>query len=226
MNHAEAWLLEAVVETRVPLCFLVAPNIEILFNRDGHGLEPDGLKKLLWAMFRRGDLLGYSWERDAFQPTLEELKAALVVTPVGRSREDDDRRVHYHLTQQGGARWEHYARPDWAKYVTSCQSWPDDDDNIIEVKIAASAKESLSRFFDGLGELDRVIVPGSISMLRLAPWEEIYWKSLPEGYELTFRCRDDDWDRRWDRRPDAPINDPGWLLTRGPFGIDSLCAGP
>ena len=223
MDHAEAWLLEAVAEMRVPLHFLVDPSIETQFNNDGHGLEREGLKELLWALFCRGDLRGYSEERDEFQPTLEELDAALVVVPLAWRAlawrgADDDRLISYQLTQQGGARWEAHTRPDWAKYVTNWRSLPDDDVTIMEVTISATARKSLSRFLDGLGELGDVIVPGSISTVRLAPWEEIYWKELPEGHQLTFRCRGADWD--------TPTTDPGWLSARGPFGLESLHAGP
>ena len=216
MDYAEAWLLEAVVEMRVPLFFLVDPSIEIQFNRDGHGLGRESLKALLWSLFRRVDLLGYSPERDEFQPTLAELDAALVVTPFAERGADDERLFCYQLTHRGGARWEAHTRPDWAKYITCWQSWPEDD-AIMEVTIAASARKSLDRFLDGLGELRDVIVPGSISTVRLAPWEEIYWKPLPEGHVLTFRCRDADWD--------TPTNDPGWLQARGPYGLESLYAG-
>jgi hypothetical protein len=82
MNKAEYWILETALEGRIPLCCLVYPDLEALFNKPGHGLAHGDLLELLGGLFRNGDIVATSKAGPPFTPALAQIDAELRDRPL------------------------------------------------------------------------------------------------------------------------------------------------
>ena len=58
MDRGEYWLLEAVVESWLPLDVLESPELEMCLNKTGHGLTHTELVDTLDRLFQDGYLQG------------------------------------------------------------------------------------------------------------------------------------------------------------------------
>ncbi|MBA3534134.1 MAG: hypothetical protein H0T73_19610 [Ardenticatenales bacterium] len=175
MDKAEYWLLDSVVKLPYSLSLLVAENIEVIWNRQGHGLSRVELVQALNRLFQAGDLYGQGMMRPVTteppMPTVAEIEAAL------------DRRIDivYGLTSQGGGRWEEFSRPNWNRYLFAGYSTDPIRGNII-----SSSKELAEQQLIMEAAFGRLVVSESIERETLVPWEATYWKSLPVGYQIQF----------------------------------------
>ena len=191
MDKDEYWLLDSVVETRDSLKILVSEDIEVAFNKQGHGLNRDELISVLDRLFQRGDLFAERKEKSVskgfFIPTQTEIEEAF----------DGRLRCFYGLTSQGGARWEEVSQPHWERYIVDYIYAEPQEGAII------GSDRDLVEQYDSLSQHDSdvSIVPGSKHWDVLRPWQATYWKELPVGHRLRFKYE-------WVERPLVSKTDP------------------
>lgn len=65
------------MELATQLRVLLSPDLELIVNDAGHGLERNELLTLLHEMFEAGTLVAYVEPRGYFTPSLEEIEAAV-----------------------------------------------------------------------------------------------------------------------------------------------------
>lgn len=191
MDKDEYWLLDSVVEARDSLKCLVSEDIEVAFNKQGHGLNRDELISVLDRLFQRGDLFAERKEKSVskgfFIPTTAEIEEAF----------DGRLLCFYGLTSQGGARWEEVSQPHWERYIVNYIYAEPQEGAII------GSDRDLVEQYDSLSQHDSdvLIVPGSKHWDVLRPWQATYWKELPVGHRLRFKYE-------WVERPLVSKTDP------------------
>lgn len=194
LNRGEFWLLANAVEYSIPLPLLALPEwvpggtmdtIDLVLNRQGHGLDFQALANTLaqsrrngWIEFGRllpGDSASVS------DPDADEIAAFL--RERGRGRET----VHYWLTAEGGAAWESFARPRWDRYIVPSCEFPEDGSTFERLTtIETSDPRWLDKYLR-VQAAEQVVEAGSITLAELRPWQATYWKTLPFGLRCTFR---------------------------------------
>jgi hypothetical protein len=191
LTKLEFWLLDVVVELRTPLCFLMEPRLEELFNRSTHGATPDQLTKTLDGLHQRGLIVGR--EHLASVPlTGTKIEMCLI-----QHRRGTEPLVTWELTDAGGAAWEETTLPDWSRYSMGMMSL-DPNEGVVEGGSREIAEKELLSCSPG-----ERIVEGSRRDEPIAPWQATYWKQLPTGYRIRFK---------WYRvRPDAGEVQKRWF---------------
>lgn len=193
LSRGEFWLLANAVEHGLPLPLLTLPEwvsggtdintIDIVLNRQGHGLGFEALRDTLAQMARNGWIQFSRTFRDnpISCPNAEEIAVLL------RERGRFDEAVFYRLTAAGGAAWEAFARPEWHRYIEHSHEYPDDDSSCMQMTTIETADwKTLDKYLRALAG-EEVIEAGSIVLSELRPWHATYWKTLPFGLRCTFR---------------------------------------
>jgi hypothetical protein len=168
LDLSDLWLLEVVVELRLPICVLGHPELELALNRAHHGLadtEVAGRLHRLWL----GGWIGL----DA------ALTEAEILAQIARRRagtHSGPQPPSYGLTAAGGAAWEARAHPVWDRYVRHELDF-DDGGELHEIEAAGA--EQLAAYLAAVG-LDGIGVP-------IAPWPATYWKTLARGVRLEVQ---------------------------------------
>ena len=191
MVDAELWLLETAATHLLGLRSLVHPEIEMLLNKPGHGLERTALSELLERLNREGDIFIEHGDCRTRLYSAAELWGLLRPT-----------RPHdgpcYGLTEKGGARWEKAAGADWSRYVSelwgNMQETASEDALLWEGEIACADPERLDEWiavrFPAFGQQ---ILPGTGKREIVAPWKATYWKTLPAGHQVTCKAVHNNW---------------------------------
>lgn len=186
MTYASYWLLETAATFRVPICCLVDPKIEALFNKPGHGLGRDELAGVLVDLLRLDDIVIADAARGTYPPSIVEIKQSLVE----RSRDDRSHGAFYGLTSQGGARWEIAAKADWDRYIST--SFVDldeklDDAMLWSCELSCAHREPLEKYLSILRSMDEhQVISGTERWDVLEHWQATYWKQLSSGYRVRY----------------------------------------
>jgi hypothetical protein len=175
LNKQEYWFVDLVCMGSFPLHLLTHPDLELIANRDSHGLLHPELLDTLYKLFQEGSLIGVQSPNDEslirFLPTYQEIDAAL----------QSQNTTQYELTSKGGTQWEALSNPSWTRFVGgSC--FPSEHLAILEASFCPTSEEEIQLFHYFY---DCEVVPESIECERLSPWKALYWKTLPYGYKLS-----------------------------------------
>ncbi len=152
-----------------------------------------------YRLFQNGDILADMVNNEDSIPcvalTLSEISAHLK-WEIG---------VTYCLTSQGGARWETVAHPDWNRFYTCERYWNYHNSTASlnprtylekeeEKEFVATVRQVAEKLLaiDCFVEPDKYI-PGTEVWDVLEPWQPIYWKTLPRGYRVHYKCRSNYW---------------------------------
>lgn len=229
MRFGELWLLEAIIEAKPPrhgwIPVALLPDSDP--NEEGWGrggasnhhimdLHPHRLTDAevlleLRRLFDGGDIvaaewgLGYSKPGQVFVPSDTEIQAGF---------RNDPRRLCYTFTEWGLARWEEYAKPNWAVFQQACrQGWDDSGRPVISIEAATQEVGEQwiramceLRVYRGRLDLDQVHVR------EVRPWQVYPFKTLPEGVCVTVPIQEspptaavddeeheEDWDEKQSR---------------------------
>ncbi len=180
INKDELWLLEVVVEAGTPLSMLVGPEVALALNMPrSHGLSLGALCEKLVSLSERGLIRIHRAQDEG-----EVIRSHPEVERALAEREPFDLGGFvYRLTDKGGASWEHYARPDWSRFINA--SWSTEPNEcVIEASSQDVAEEAYQRH-EGAGSEFQPI-PASKHGEVLVPWWATYWKMLPTGYRLRY----------------------------------------
>lgn len=77
LARAEYLIMRYAMELATQLRVLLSPDLELIVNAAGHGLERDELLDLLHEMFESGTLVAYVESRGYFTPSPVEIAAAV-----------------------------------------------------------------------------------------------------------------------------------------------------
>jgi hypothetical protein len=181
MEHHDYWLFETAVEHRIPVPFLVHPEVEVLFNKRSHGLNRRQLFTVLRSQFELGNFIAHQESRGDFIPTDGELWSSLEYVPINRRPAS----IYYGLTTAGGKVWERCVSPRWDRYIS--EAYGDDDGEII-----AADEHIVAECLRWLPHVGIDVSRHSIVWDALTPWPATYWKSLPSGCRVQFQYRRND----------------------------------
>lgn len=229
MRFGELWLLEAIIEAKppvhgwIPVALLPdsdpneencgrgeASNHQIM-DLHPHHLTNAAVLMELRELFDGGDIvaadwgLGYSQPGQIFVPSDSEIQAAF---------RNDPRRLCYTFTDRGLARWEQYAKPNWAVFQQHCrQGWDDSGRAVISIEAATPAVgEQWIRAMCELKVYRGQLQPDHIHVREVRPWQVYPFKTLPEGVCVTVPLQElppvtvvdeegdeEDWDEKQSR---------------------------
>ena len=183
-NRGQFWLLQAAVDYAPSFCSVFQSDEDLLlsFNREGHGCDRAAMVDSFESLFAWGyiEAVRYDSAHAVPQPDREQLEVYC-----------RDKSLCYRLTQEGGAAWETFTRPDWSKFVW--QGGPVCDENFQPPTLRVF-EASIREVLDSLLNLARSLVvdldEASISWEQLKPWKPKYWKTLPLGCRLSFHTRE------------------------------------
>ena len=182
LTRGEYWLLESVAEFKIPLRYFNWEDLEIDLNKPSHGMDRPLLINTLQKLYSEGLIFaGQRGENgDKFTFTKEQLEAAF--------KEKLSKDCHYYgLTKKGGQYWEAFASPNWDYYIEEGFE-PLEEVNYELGELICSVKSNLDNFFKSLCYYNYDVEKESIQWDILEPWEATYWKELPMGYRVRFKC--------------------------------------
>lgn len=183
-TRGEYWLLETVAEFGIPICWLAYEDIEEALNKPGHGMERPLLVETMQKLFSEGLIVAHKFGQlnDCFNLTTKQIDSAL--------NEKRNRKEHYYrLTTKGGEFWEAFASPNWQYFISGGYELPDDSDLWLG-DLTCMKKKHLETYFCSLSYYDYEVDQASIQWDTLKPWEATYWKELPTGHRVRFKCKE------------------------------------
>jgi hypothetical protein len=200
LTRGEYWMLELAATTKYPLSILIDPELELAANKQGHGLDRDGVIRTLSKLFAEDLIAAYQYGRFDFGK--EKLLGALTPAQISLTLKEAGLRkviasvptkamtprTYYCLTAKGGATWEAFAAPNWNRFIDDSATTVsfDLEGGWIEEVICAD-RELLERYFHSLKRLKDGVVESSIVWDEMRPWQATYWKELPVGYRVRLR---------------------------------------
>jgi hypothetical protein len=181
IDKDDLWLLEVVAEFATPLSMLMAPDVALALNMPrSHGLSREALCEKLVSLSERGLIrVHHSEDEGEVIHSHVDIDRALVE----RKKPFNGRGFVYGLTDKGGASWEHYAQPDWSRFIDASVG-TEPDECVIEAPSRDLAEEEYQRH-EGDGS-EYQPLPASKRGEVLVPWSATYWKVLPTGYRLRY----------------------------------------
>lgn len=182
-TRGEYWILNSVVESAIPICWLDWENIEQVLNKSTHGMNRRQLEDTFLEMSEKGLIDVYvsgEWNRKVFL-TPEKLDTAF-------DEKQHPKCLYYRLSPKGGIYWEAFALPNWNYYI--CEAYTEQDNSGYENgEIICLNSEVLKKYFDSLCYQTLHIEASSVDRNELQPWQATYWKKLPIGYSVQFKYR-------------------------------------
>ncbi len=183
LTRGEYWLLEAVAEFALPIRVLESPRIGEALNKPGHGMSRSLLVETMRNLFEQGLIMAHrfgDWD-NCLELSPEQIEAAL-------DEQDDIKQQHYYaLTENGGRHWEAFARPDWNWYISAGYDYLEDNES-SSAELVCAAEDHLKSYLRLLRSHEYDVDEGSIQFDTVAPWKATYWKTLPLGHRVRFRC--------------------------------------
>jgi hypothetical protein len=178
LDRDEYWLLDLVHGSSFPLYLLTDSNLELIANRDSHGLSHAKLLDTLYRLFQDGSLVGIRYPNSEnyieANLTYHEIDDAL------QAKND----IQYQLTVEGGQQWEVLSKPNWDWCIGGgCYS----EDQVISEATSRKVAEQylqMNSYWDSIE-----VIPESIECELLRPWQATYWKTLSEGYKISCKIR-------------------------------------
>ncbi|NNJ28121.1 hypothetical protein LzC2_42320 [Planctomycetes bacterium LzC2] len=201
LTRGEYWILNSLIHYGFPLFYYREPDRflrSFVPGGRGHGLTESEVIVALLGMFNAGWIEGETILRQerSVQPTRTpfiatgaEIRRAF--EPERYYREGDPHRrrrrdpeVAIRLTAEGGAVWEAFTEPRWEEFF---DHWHKPEDGPFETQtIRTVCREHATRFLSYWAELEQ-FDPRKIVWKPVAPFEATYWKTLPVGFEASFR---------------------------------------
>lgn len=93
----------------------------------------------------------------------------------------------YGLTEEGGHQWELFAMPDWQSFIDTTFFRPVVG-NVGDAAFVCADRHRLERYFRLANEALTNVDSSTARWDGVQPWQATYWKTLPTGYRVRFRC--------------------------------------
>ena len=199
-TRGEYWLLQNVVEHEFAIGALMSNDLECFENKEGHGLTRPALIETLHRLITSG-LIYAKNEVDGLLSTSQQIERALNEPTRHNTRIDEKKITAYGLTQEGGAQWEAFAKPDWQKYIKADFLSPDDTEHGIWELISAD-KDLLETYYESFCFYRQLAVSSeTVAWDYIAPWEATYWKQLEGAYSVRFHHQEKNAEEKFERYP-------------------------
>ena len=184
LTRGEYWLIEAVAEIMIQIRLLDRADLEIVLNKPGHEMDRGLLIETMQKLYSEGLITAKRIDDidDGFVFTKEQLEAALNEIPNVKEH-------CYGLTQKGGQYWEAFASPNWNYYI-DVGFQPIENYHYEFGELICLRKDHLKKYFKSLCFHEYDVDEKSIQWDILKPWKATYWKELPKGHRIRFRCKD------------------------------------
>jgi hypothetical protein len=186
LSRGEFWLLGAVVEFPIrlsPLVYAKPDDLEALYNRQYHGLNPDQLLDSLVSLSEHGwiecDRSSAYEVDDSFKPTRDELKSALFA-----KESDDQDQLAIRLTSTGGDAWDGFVRPKWDRYFGYLEG-----DG--QVEMISQNRSLLESYIKTANKVSFHMIPDSAVWSIQTPAKLLYWKTVPQAHCVTLQIETD-----------------------------------
>ena len=177
MTYEEFWLLEAAIINGALFSRLWGPikSFELFWNKPYHGMTRLEVLETSCRLFGQGDIVACSLDRDEYIPSREEIDRLLYW--------ESPTMTWYHVTAQGGARWERVAKPDWSRYFEDAGTEDKRGRPVLEITAGsvATLMRVLETFPAGTRAIERTVL-----RTALVPWKVSNWKTLPIGHCVRF----------------------------------------
>jgi hypothetical protein len=187
LTRGEYWLMEIMAEHMIPADFLMRDNLEVLLNKQPHGLSQDELLATILELSRQG-LVSFITRHDQTEcqfSNTDQIRDALAEeSRKGRSK------TSLCLTSEGARVWEAFAAPEWDDFVHEGYEFDDSTGRVLVELICASRRQLqwyLGSSYPSLSPIDECRVWWSI----IEPWQATYWKTLPKAHSVRFVGSDD-----------------------------------
>lgn len=181
LTRGEYWLLETVVTSYSPLCFLDAEgyappsSIESMYNKPGHGLSREALLDTLVRLHDDGLICFRPSGSDDFLPlTRDDISEAARDPRRGRSEQC----LVYGLTALGGETWEAFARPNWDRFILI--DWEHEQRS---EHLTCANELRIHQYLRGLDTVVYDVDVSSVRVTAIGEWDATYWRKLPQGYQ-------------------------------------------
>jgi hypothetical protein len=191
LSRNELWILLSVLSVKMPLSALLHSDeppcwsFSGIWNCQHHGMTQLEALATIHGLAASGLIEFESRERR--EATASESLSAFM-SFLGDHRDDycQHSPLYYRLTEQGGSVYESFVRPQWDRFYTFSERFGGPSTESIEfvsasrdaaLGVAAKVTESLCRPSPKIEVLD--------------PWQALYWKSLPLGFQLAMEVSDD-----------------------------------
>ena len=183
-TRGEYWLLEAAVEAAFPVCWLDWSELEEAINKPGHGMSRTLLIESMQNLIVKGFVEVFHTDHwgDPLRLSTSDIDNFL--------NEDRNNKCYfYRLTAKGGASWEMFACPNWDFYIYN-EFAPLSENDILVGSLVCSNESYLEQCFCSMSKHDFEVDENSIKWDFIEPWQATYWKQLPRGFRVSFRCQE------------------------------------
>jgi hypothetical protein len=184
IDRADLALLNAVSEDEWAAYLLAGDaSMEAIMNKPSHGLAPHELSQHFFKLWTAG-LIECSLEFSGppVTPDSEQTKRQFERTQDWPPTNENC--LVYRLSKPGGEMWEHFARPDWGRFLLSSVGEHDNEWTLT------GADRDLVQRWRVLGSSFDAGFPAPLAGTEnweiFRPWQATYWKILPVGHRLKF----------------------------------------
>jgi hypothetical protein len=176
LSRGEYWLLNNAIRAWTPFYNLAdePSKLAVDYNKKPHGMSRSELIDTLTDLFDRGWIVAP--EGDAAGDPPVQLSRETITSYI-----DQRQFGWYGLTALGGAVWEAFAVPDWARYIDISWGNPADGGELI-----GGSHDLVRLYLLTVHYFGYHVVAGSQRQEEIRPWHPTYWKLLPVGYRTRF----------------------------------------
>lgn len=142
--------------------------------------------------------------KPAFIPSLEQIKAGLTQGKFSSIQKKNNTyfedNLYFFLTKKGGKQWEYWCKPKWNHFFLRCiNSWDSVPEKFYHnsvfphrIVISCTDKKIGEKIIviEHLLDTPQVVthaIKNSEIWETLTPWHPTYWKTLPQGYVVSYQ---------------------------------------
>jgi hypothetical protein len=164
-------ILDYLFEFPLKVSELISPGAAENLNREPLGIDRETLVNTLVYLCEAGLLILHDCSESEIKKCISENEQIIVS-----------------ITNKGGEKWESVFKPNWNNYTNVACQLLDAEPN-VKVELECGNKAIIKNMLLDIGE-NLIIKPiGEIS--KIQPWRPVYWKTIPEGYSVSFKMLED-----------------------------------
>ncbi|MCG7984767.1 MAG: hypothetical protein JAY90_18695 [Candidatus Thiodiazotropha lotti] len=131
---------------------------------------------------------------------------------------NENEQIVVSMTNRGGEQWESVFKPNWKNYTNIVCELLEEEPH-VKVDLECGDRAIIRNMILDIGE-DVFIEPiGEI--LKIQPWHPVYWKTLSNGYSVSFKMFEDYVDLLGEFRGKTKWKH-GWKNTNNSFIITNM----
>lgn len=169
-------LLDYVDITPRALSGLAIKEVDEWVNKPHHELDVDQLNSRLYRLLQNQLIFAYKTRWTPINLAQDELYVQLEKKSI---RAAD---VYIGMTSLGGELWEQKFKPDWSK----CYRGGYEVGDKLNSQIIETQNESLLNRLFNIFSKYHVPLAETVVWKKLEPWQVLYWKALPLGYQVSY----------------------------------------